>query len=346
MAAALMNRGRTANSPQDIPAKGWKDVLMRVKSEINKDKISVLSAAMAYYALFSFIPAISSVIVVYAWISDPAEINQHMEKISGILPAEARGILSDQLTALASKASGTLGLSAIGGLLFSLYSASKGSKALMESLNQIYEEKESRGFLRLNLMALSLTLLATICSLLAVAVVIIVPAFFGAFNMGEGFEIGVTAASWLGLLTLFSLYLALVYRFGPSRQKPKWRWVSWGAVFSAVLFAIASGGFSWYAASFGNFNKTYGSLGAVIGLMMWFFISSYVILIGAEVNAELEHQTTRDSTAGVAKPMGVRGATMADTLGETAEEGKASKSQKDFFADIRSVWNRKFHHKS
>jgi membrane protein len=325
MSTALWNRGRTANSPKDIPWKGWRDIFYRVKIQLGEDKISVLSAAMAYYVLFAFVPAITSVIVVYAWVSDPAQIAIHMQKISNILPAEARDILGTQLQTLSSNASSTLGISAIGGLLFSLWSASKGSKALMDSLNTIYGEKETRGFLKYNFVALGLTFLGTILSLLALAVVIVIPALFAELNLTERFSMGVWALSWLALLGIFSFYLALVYRLGPARTKAKWRWVSWGAVFSAFVWALSSVLFSWYAASFGNFNKTYGSLGAFIGLMMWFFVSSYVILLGGEINAEIEHQTLRDSTTGWPKILGIRGAFMADSIGAGSGISKAKR---------------------
>jgi membrane protein len=315
MATTAMNRGREANRPSEIPLRGWKDTLMRVKEEIREDRLSMIAAAMSYYALFAFVPALTSVILIYAWVSDPVAVTEHIEKVSRLMPAETQEILRDQLTALASKASSTLGVGAIGSLLLSLFMASKGSKAIMEAMNVIYNEREGRGLIKFNVMALTMTLLGTVLSLVALAVIAGIPAFFGQFDLPPLLQTGVTAGSWLVLLSLFSFFLAFAYRYGPNREKAKWRWVSWGSIIAALLWAVASAGFSWYAMKFGNFNKTYGSLGAIIVLMLWFYISSFVMLLGGEINAELEHQTAKDSTEGQPMPMGDRGAQMADTVG-------------------------------
>lgn len=317
-------RGRNAESPKDIPAKGWKDTLMRVKSEIKSDRLSLISAAMAYYALFAFVPAISSIIIIYAWVSDPQDISQHISKISQFIPAEVQSMLNEQLGALASKAPSALGLSAIGALLIALWSASKGSKAIIEALNIIYDEEDKRGFIKSNLLALGMTFLGAVLGIVAIVTVIAIPAITGFLNLPKSMEFIATASSWVILLGLFSLYLSFIYRYGPHRDQAKWKWVSWGAVVASVLWALASAGFSIYAKEFGNFNKTYGSFGAIIVLMMWFYISSFVILVGGELNAELEHQTKRDTTKGPEKPMGNRNAHMADTVGPTAEEVKSS----------------------
>ena len=315
MNTATMNRGREANSPKEIPSTGWKDTLYRVKDEIKHDKLSMISAAMAYYALFAFVPALTAVVLIYAWVSDPAEIAGHIKSIASFIPKDMQDMMNSQLGALSSKASSTLGFGAISSLLIALWSASKGSKAIMDALNIIYEEDDKRGFIRQNLLALGMTLLAAMLSILAIGVIVGVPAAAKLLHLPDSMEILLTTSSWLILLTLFSFFLAFAYRFGPSREKAKWKWVSWGAVIAAVLWAIASALFSWYATKFGNFNKTYGSLGAVIVLMTWFYVSSFVILIGGEINAELEHQTKKDTTEGQPKPLGGRGAKMADTVG-------------------------------
>ena len=320
MATTTWNRGRDADSPTEVPAQGWKDIALRVKDEISKDRLSLISAAMAYYALFAFVPAISSVVLIYALISDPNGISELMAKFSNILPSEMVTLIDDQLTTLASKASSTLGWSAVLALLVALWSASKGSKAIMEALNIIYDEEDKRGFIKQNLLAIGMTFLAAFFGLCALGVIVVIPAVANYVGISKGFQFGVTAASWIILLGLFAVYLAFVYRFGPDRRKAKWKWVSAGAVIAAGFWAIASALFSWYASEFGNFNKTYGSLGAIIVLMTWFYLSSFIILIGGEVNAELEHQTKKDSTVGSSKPMGMRDATMADNVGESSRK--------------------------
>ncbi len=318
--AKEFNRGRTADKPSELPAKGWKDILYRVKSEVKNNQIGLISAAMAYYALLAFVPAITTIVLMYAWISDPGEISNHISKVGKFIPSELQEILRTQLTALSSKAQSTLGLSAITGLLFSLWSSSKVSKAIIVAMNIVHDEKEERGFFKLNLSALGLTFLGALLGVMAIFVVVGLPAFIKFFNLSGALETGVAASSWLVLLTIFSFFLSMIYRYAPDRDEPKWKWVSWGAAISAILWAAASLLFSWYASKFGNFNKTYGSLGAVIVLMMWLYISSYVILLGGEINAEMEHQTKKDTTKGPAKPMGSRNATMADTLGESAKK--------------------------
>lgn len=315
-------RGRNADNPIEIPAKGWKDTFLRVKSEVDKDNISMLAASMAYYALLASVPALTTFVLVYAWFSNPADINENIAEISRFIPTDAAKIIRDQLTALSSKAPTTLGFSAIGTLLFSLWSASKGSTSIIESMNIIYGEKESRSFIKRMSMALSLTLFGTVLCLVAVVVVVGLPALTGMFNFGTLFETVSTGVGWVLLLGIFSIFLSSVYRFGPCREKAKWKWVSAGSIIASFLWALTSLLFTWYAANFGNFNKTYGSLGAVVVMMTWFYLSSYIILLGGEINSELEHQTKKDSTIGAPKPMGARGARIADSLGKTADEIK------------------------
>ncbi len=315
-------RGRDAQHPGEIPAMGWKDTLLRVKNDISEDRLSMISASMSYYALLAFVPAITSLVLLYAWFSDPSKISNHISQISQFIPSEAEEILRGQLTTLSSTTSSTLGLSAIGTLLFSLWSASKGSGSVIEAMNIIYEERECRKFLKRTSLAIALTFLGTILSLFAMVVVVALPAITGIFNFGAVFETLSIAAGWVILLLIFSFYLSCIYRFGPCRHKAKWKWVSVGSIIASVLWAATSVLFSWYASSFGDYNKTYGSLGAVIVLMMWFYFSSFIILLGGEINSELEHQTKKDTTTGQPKPMGTREAEMADTVGPTAEEMK------------------------
>jgi membrane protein len=322
MATNTLNRGRDARKPREIPKEGWKDTLTRVKNETKSDHVSLIAAAMAFYALLAVVPALTAIVLIYALISDPAQITQQMSQLSSVLPEEMRSMLESQLTSLAGQASGSLGTGVIFSLLFSLWSASKGSKALMEALNIIYDEKEERGFIKQNALALGLTLLGAVLSVVAIAVAVALPTVLDKVGLSEPLKIVIPAFSWVLLLGLFSFFLSTAYRFGPNRKAAQWKWVSWGAVTAAVLWLGASLLFSWYASSFGNFNKTYGSLGAIVVLMMWFYISSFVILMGGELNAEMEHQTRKDTTKGPDKPMGERDATMADTLGHMRNREK------------------------
>lgn len=287
------SRGQNANRPSPNTTKGWKHTLYRVKEEIGNDRLSLSSAAMSYFALLALVPAMTSIILIYAWVSDPAEISGHISRIGNFIPPESQEIIRGQLSTLASKADSTLGVSAVLALLFSLWSSSKAVKAIMESMNVIHEEKEKRGFFKLNLTAMGLTFLGVILSVVALLVVIGLPTVMGHFEFGKVIETAVSISSWIVLLAIFSTYLAVIYQFAPSRKRPKWKWVSWGAITASLFWAMASLLFSLYVTKFGDFNKTYGSLGAIIILMTWFYISSFVILLGAEINSAIERPTTK-----------------------------------------------------
>lgn len=317
-------RGRDAESPHQMTAKGWKDVLWRVKNGFSEDQISTNAAAMAYYSLLAFVPALTALVLMYAWISDPQDIQSHFSSVSeDVIPVEITQIVNEQLQSLAGQNTNTsLGIGAISALFFALWSASKGSNALVDSLNIIYKEKNDRGFIRSNLLALGLTLLGTVVGIVALGVLILYPNVIKFIPLPDVVQTWTWVGSSAILLFLFSLYLSVAYRFGPHRRKAKWKWVSWGAVIASLLWAVISAGFSFYATEFGNFNKTYGSMAAIVVMMMWLYLSSIAILIGAEINAELEHQTLRDTTTDPEKGIGERGAYVADSIGPTVEQTK------------------------
>jgi membrane protein len=267
-----------------------KNTLMRVKKETTHDRVSMISAAMAYYCLFALVPALTSIVLIYAWVSDPAEISNHIAKASQFLPVELMEILNTQLGSLASKTPSKLGVGAILSLLISIYSASKGSSAIIEGMNMIYAKEEKRGFLKLNALALGMTFLGAVLSILAIGVIVGIPAVTSFLDLGKTFELVATVSSWVILLGIFSFFLSFAYHFGPNRTQTKWKWITWGAVIASLLWAIVSALFSWYAKEFGNFNKTYGSLGAIIVLMTWFYLTSFIILLGGEINADLEQK--------------------------------------------------------
>jgi membrane protein len=306
-------RGRTAETPSNIPAPGWKDVLLRVYRGIADDRILANAAAVTFYALLALFPAIAALVSIYGLLSDPTTIAKQLDSVSAVLPGGAIDVIRDQLNRLTAQPNSTLGISFLIGLVISLWSANGGIKALFDALNVVYEEKEQRSFIRLN--ALTLTFTVTMILFLIVALVCIV-ALPVALNYLPGF-IGFIAniVRWPVMLVLVALALACIYRYGPSRTEPRWRWVSWGSAFAALAWLGFSAIFSFYAGHFGSFNKTYGSLGAVIGFMTWIWLSVAVILIGAKLNAEMEHQTARETTEGPEKPLGRRGAKMADTVG-------------------------------
>jgi membrane protein len=245
----------------------------------------------------------------------PSTIGEHLSLLAGFLPGGAIDIIQEQVNRLVSKGDAKLGFAFIFGLAMALWSANAGMKAIMDALNVVYEEKEKRGFIKLNLVSLGYTLGGIVTTLLALGAVVVVPLVLSYVGLGSIGEILLSALRWPVLLAVIIIGLAILYRFGPSRREARWQWLSVGSVFAAVTWLISSGLLSWYLSSFANYNATYGSLGAGIGLMMWMWVSAIVILFGAQLNSEIEHQTARDSTVNGEKPLGARGAAMADTVG-------------------------------
>jgi membrane protein len=306
-------RGRSATTPSEIPARGWKDIVLRAYEGISDDRILANAAAVTFYALLALFPGIAALVSIYGLFADPNTIASRLDTVSSILPSGAIDVIRDQLTRLTTQGSTKLSISFAISLAISIWSANGGVKALFDALNVVYEEKEKRNFMKLNAISLLFTIGMILFLLLTLACIIAVPV---ALNYLPG-VIGevVNVARWPVLLVVVAGALAFIYRYGPSRTEPRWRWISWGSAFAAVVWLAASALFSWYAANFGSFDKTYGSLGAVIGFMIWMWLSVIVILVGAKLNAEIEHQTARESTSGPPKPLGRRGAKMADTVG-------------------------------
>ncbi len=307
-------RGREAQHPGEIPKAGWKDVLLRVKDELAADHVSVVSAGVAFFGLLAVFPAIAALISIAALVLDPATIEAQLSAAASVLPENAASILTNQAQEVASGAGGGIGLTAIGGVLIALYSASKGTKTLMEGMNIAYDEDEGRGFVKKNVVALALTVLLVVGVLVALAFTVVASALLGNLGLSSVAQAVVQYGRWPVLALLAMAGLAMLYRYGPAREEPQWRWVSVGAVLTTFLWIIGSVAFSFYARNFGSYNETYGALGGVIILLTWLWLSAYLVLLGAELNSELEHQTRRDSTTGATRPMGERGAVKADTV--------------------------------
>jgi len=314
-AAAEKGRGREADKPTQIPAKGWKDILWRTYEEFGKDRVTSVAAGVTYYALLAVFPAIAALVSIYGLFADPATIQEHLSAMSGVLPGGALEIVGEQVKRIASKGEGALGFGFIFGLAISLWSANAGMKAVFDALNIVNDEDEKRSFVRLNLTSLSFTLGAILFIIVALAGIVVLPIVFKFIGLENSMEWLLSILRWPILLAGVTLGLSLIYRFGPSRDKAEWRWVTPGGLIAAVLWIAVSMLFSWYVSNFGSYNETYGSLGAVIGFMTWIWLSSIVVLLGAEINAEMEHQTVKDTTEGHQQPMGTRGAKMADTVG-------------------------------
>ncbi|MGX4803070.1 YihY/virulence factor BrkB family protein [Bradyrhizobium guangdongense] len=308
-------RGRHATSPSEIPAKGWKDILLRVYSNVSKHRILALAAGMTYYSILAIFPAIAALVAVYGLFSDPMTIGKHLDQLGGFLPGGALEVAREQLTRVASKGSHTLGITFLIGLATSLWSANAAMKSLFDTMNIVHGEDEKRGFFKLNAVSLSFTIGGILFILAALGAIVAVPVLLNYVGLSNTADLLLRIGRWPAMFLVLTLALALIYRYGPSREAAQWRWVTWGSAIAALLWLAVSGLFSWYAASFGKFNETYGSLGAVIGFMTWLWISAIVVLLGAEIDAEMEHQTARDTTTGPPTNLGARGARVADTVG-------------------------------
>ncbi len=304
--------GGRARSPVAIPPRGWWAVLLRVWDQLGKDNMSIVAAGCAFYAMLALFPAITALVSIYGLIADPAEIERQIESMRGVLPQEAIELIANQARQVASGRTGVLGWSAAIAVAIALYSASSGVKTLFTALCIAYEEQENRGLVRFNLTALAFTLAAIVGVIVGLVVIIGVPVVLSFLPLGPLAAWAVQVASWIVLLTLVVGGLAMLYRYGPSRAPARWRWITPGSLVATFLWIAASAAFSWYAANFGSYNQTYGALGGVIILLFWLFISAYAILLGAELNAELELQTERDTTTGPELPMGRRKAYAAD----------------------------------
>ena len=308
-------RGRRAEAPWQIPFKGWKDIFWRTYQQIGEDRLLAVAAGVVFYGLLAVFPAVTALVSLYGLFASPAAISDQLALLSGILPDSAVEILREQISRLTANSS-KLGLGFIFGLAVALWSANSGMKAILDALNVVYEEKEKRGFIKLNLVSLGFTLAGIGVLLLALASVVVLPVALNYLGLHNATDQLLRSARWPLLIIVIILGLAVLYRYGPSRREPRWQWISVGSVLAAVAWLVSSALLSWYLASFAHYDATYGSLGAGIGMMMWMWISSIVILFGAQLNSEIEHQTARDLTIPGDKPLGARGAVMADSVGK------------------------------
>jgi membrane protein len=305
--------GADADKPGEIPASGWKQVVKRAWAEAKADQVPLLAAGVAFFAFLSLFPAMIASVMAYGLIADPAQIRDQANKLAGSLPEGARDLLLQQVDSLTSSPRQSLGIGVAIALATALWSASGGVGYLITAVNMAYDEDETRGFVRRKGLALVLTLGAVVFVLLAVGLVAAGPAFLTSNDFSAPIRILLQVARVVVAVILISVALAIVYRLAPDRDAPRLRWVSIGATVATVIWLAASIGFSVYVSTFGNYAKTYGSLAAVAILMLWLWLTSYAILLGAEINAESEQQTARDTTKGEPRPLGERGAVKADS---------------------------------
>lgn len=318
-------RGRDAARPGQIRLSGWKDILKRTFGQIASDRVVAVAAGVTFFALLAIFPAVTVLVSIYGMFANGGAVADHLNALSGVLPADAVNLMGEQMRRIASQPPASLGVGFLVGLALALWTANGGMKALFDALNVAYKEKEKRGFVRLNLITLGFTLSAIVLLIVLIGAVVVLPVALDFLPFDSAVDTAVRLARWPVLLVGMSLCLGILYRYGPSRRRARWQWITPGSIVAVLVWLVASIGFSWYVGNFGSYNETYGSLGAVVGFMIWMWISVAIILIGAELNAESEHQTKRDTTVGPERPMGSRGAVVADSLGKAAD-GKAPPS--------------------
>jgi len=314
--AKQSGRGRSASTPTEIPPVGWKDILWRVYHQLQEDRLLAVAAGAVFYMLLALFPALTALVSLYGLFADPTLINEHLSLLAGVMPDAALTIIREQVTRLAATSSNALSLGFLFGLGLALWSANAGMKAIIDALNVVYDEREKRGFIRLALVSLAFTLGGLVFVIVALGAVVVAPLVLAWLGLeSRGLQI-ISLLRWPALLLITLLWLAVLYRFAPSRTHARWEWLSVGSLLAAVAWISGSALFSWYLSNFANYDATYGSLGAAIGLMMWLWLSVIVILVGGELNAEIEHQTAHDTTVMPEEQLGERGAMMADTVGE------------------------------
>jgi membrane protein len=313
--------GEEAEKPQQIPAKGWVQIAKRGWAEAKADNVPLMAAGMAYYAFLAIFPAIIAAVLLFSFFADPSTITSQLDALGSAIPADIKATLTDQVKLAAGN--GKVGFGAVIAILVALFSASGGMSNLMTAVNLCYDEEETRGFVKKRLIALALTVGAIVFFLVVVSLVAVLPFVLGFLGTSGLVLFGIQAARWVLIVAVITVALAVLYRVAPDRDAPKLRWVSVGAAFATLLWIIASVGFSVYVSQFGSYAKTYGAIAGIVILLLWLFITAYAILLGAEMNAESEQQTIKDTTKGAPQPIGQRDAVKADSVPVEGEPKKA-----------------------
>jgi membrane protein len=308
--------GDRADAPTEIPARGWWQVIRRAMRESSADHVPMLAGGVAFFAFLAVFPALIAALTIYGLVADPAQVARQVEGLAAALPQETRPLIADQLGAIVTTSGGALGIGLVVSLLAALWSASSGTGNLIQAINIAYDEDETRGFSTLRGIALLLTLGAIVFVLVTLALVAVVPPLLDALPLGTLATVLAQVARWGMLIAVVIVALAVVYRIAPDRDAPRFRWVSAGAVVASLLWIAGSVVFSLYVDNFGSYNRTYGALAGVVVLLLWLYLTSYIVLLGAEINAEAERQTRRDTTHGEPAPMGERRAVAADEVAD------------------------------
>ena len=277
-----------AESPSKMSFSGWKTVFLRVKDEIGENNVSIVSAGVAFYAFLAVFPALAALVSIYGLAMDPQSIQNQLSQISDMMPQQAYDILKNQLQGLTEKPGSALGWSMAIGILFSLWSANKGTKSLFTGVDIAYDTDNDRGFIKQNALTLAFTFGAIVLLIISMALIVAWPALVNQIGLPPVVETLISWGRWLLLALILIWFLGMVYKYAPDKMTPKFRWVLPGALLATFLWLIASWGFSFYVSKFGSYGEMYGSISAVVVMLLWLFITSFIILLGAELNSEIE----------------------------------------------------------
>ena len=312
-------KGRDADTPAQIPAPGWKEIAFRTWKESSKDNVSLVAAGVAFYGFLAMVPMLGATVLTYGLVASPTTVLHNVQSLATTLPQDVAKLVGDQLLNVVKTSGGKKGLGLLGALALALWGARNAAGSIVIALNIAYEEDEKRGFVKVTLLSLAITAAAVLLGLIGAAAIGVMAQLEGLLpNIGPVGVIVGKVLAYVVLAAVAAAAAATLYRYGPSRTRAKWTWITPGSLFFAIGWVVLTLGFGFYVSHFGKYNVTYGSLGAVIGFMTWIWISSTIVLLGGEINAELEHQTACDTTTGAPLPMGRRQARMADTLGAAA----------------------------
>lgn len=281
--------------PSQLSLSQWRRVVVRSFKDFGRDRIAQSAAGVTFYTLLSLFPAISAFVSLYGLVANAADARGQIQKLEGLLPGGGVSVLSSEIQRLTSTDHGALGFAFVVSIAVSIWSASSGVKALIDGLNVAFERTESRSFVRLTLLSLGFTLGAIAVAGAGLAVTVAAPALFSALPIAAAKTFSLLR--WPALLVAAGLAISVLYRFGPDRPNARWRWITPGSCVAAVGWIVMSGAFSWYVANFGHYNKTYGSLGAIVGFLTWIWLSLMVVLYGAELNDEIEKEANAGRAA-------------------------------------------------
>ena len=317
--------GRTADSPLQIPAQGWKQVALRTWRQSSEDNVGLVAAGVAFYAFLALVPLLGATVLTYGLVADPQTVAKNVQSLAGVMPQDAAKLIGDQLMSVVKTSGGKKGLGLLLAIAIAIFGARNAAGSIITALNIAYEEEETRGFLKVNLLALAITGCAVLVAVFALLAIAALGYLERLFPNAPGIVLTLgKVVSYVLLLLGAAAAAATLYRYGPDRKRAKWVWITPGTAFASVVWLLLTFGFGFYVANFGNYNKTYGSLATVVILVTWLYLSAYVFLFGAELNSELEHQTARDTTSGPEKPIGQRDAWSADHVASSDEPSKPS----------------------